>query len=151
MTDPIMTARPGARPADLASFQCQTLIMDTLAPEDDCDEVIYLDYNATTPVDPEVVDAVMPWLFSNFGNPSSGYPLGHASKAAIATARAQVAALLNVDDADEVSAYRWLVPFNHITLCLSIGFSPAIFFLSLPLWSDVFCSFWNVCVCVVNR
>lgn len=55
---------------------------------------IYLDYNATTPVDPRVVDAMLPHLTTGFGNPSSSYSYGTDAKAALATARAQVAALL---------------------------------------------------------
>jgi len=55
--------------------------------------VIYLDNNATTPVAPEVMDAMEPWLWGGFGNPSSGYSLGRAAAAAIDTARGQVAAL----------------------------------------------------------
>jgi cysteine desulfurase len=52
-------------------------------------EPIYLDYNATTPVDPRVVDAMLPHLTTSFGNPSSS-----AAKAALTTARTQVAALI---------------------------------------------------------
>lgn len=55
--------------------------------------VIYLDNNATTPVAPEVLEAMEPWLQGGFGNPSSGYSLGRAAAAAIDTARGQVAAL----------------------------------------------------------
>ena len=55
--------------------------------------VIYLDNNATTPVAPEVLDAMEPWLRGGFGNPSSGYSLGRRAAAAIETARGQVAAL----------------------------------------------------------
>jgi cysteine desulfurase len=55
--------------------------------------VIYLDNNATTPVAPEVLEAMEPWLRGGFGNPSSGYSLGRAAAAAIDTARSQVAAL----------------------------------------------------------
>jgi cysteine desulfurase len=55
--------------------------------------VIYLDNNATTPIAPEVLDAMEPWLRGGFGNPSSGYSLGRAAAAAIDTARGQVAAL----------------------------------------------------------
>ena len=38
---------------------------------------IYLDYNATTPVDPQVLEAMLPFLRGEFGNPSSAYALGH--------------------------------------------------------------------------
>lgn len=55
---------------------------------------IYLDHNATTPIAPEVVEAMMPYLKEEFGNPSSGYGLGTKAKKAIETARKEVAALL---------------------------------------------------------
>jgi cysteine desulfurase len=55
--------------------------------------VIYLDNNATTPVAPQVLEAMEPWLRGGFGNPSSGYLLGRAASVAIDTARGQVAAL----------------------------------------------------------
>ena len=55
--------------------------------------LIYLDNNATTPVVPEVLGAMEPWLRGGFGNPSSSYRLGRAAAAAIDTARSQVAAL----------------------------------------------------------
>ena len=55
---------------------------------------IYLDFNATTPVDPEVLEAMLPFLRGTFGNPSSDSPLGRAARAAIDGARAEVAALI---------------------------------------------------------
>ena len=55
---------------------------------------IYLDYNATTPPDPAVVTAMLPYLEAHFGNPSSSHAVGQAAKAGVATARRQVAALL---------------------------------------------------------
>lgn len=55
---------------------------------------IYLDYNATTPVDPAVVAAMQPYLSQHFGNPSSTHPYGQAARAAVERAREQVAALL---------------------------------------------------------
>jgi cysteine desulfurase len=55
---------------------------------------IYLDYNATTPVDPRVVDALLPYLGPHFGNPSSTHHYGAAPKAALTRARVQVAALI---------------------------------------------------------
>lgn len=57
--------------------------------------MIYLDYNATTPIDKEVADAMQPYLYGNFGNPSSSHELGIASKNAIENARMKVAKLLN--------------------------------------------------------
>ncbi|MGI5864089.1 MAG: cysteine desulfurase family protein [Myxococcales bacterium] len=55
---------------------------------------IYLDYNATTPIHPAVVDAMLPYLREHFGNPSSGHIYGRRAKAAVERAREQVASLL---------------------------------------------------------
>jgi cysteine desulfurase len=55
---------------------------------------IYLDYNASTPIDPAVADAMRPLLEGTFGNPSSGHWAGAPAKAALEQARSQVAALL---------------------------------------------------------
>ncbi len=52
---------------------------------------IYLDYNATTPIDPRVADAMLPYLQTHFGNPSSGHALGVTTKKAVELARRQVA------------------------------------------------------------
>lgn len=62
---------------------------------------IYLDYNATTPVLPEIVDAMLPYLREHFGNPSSSHVYGQTAQAAVTRARAQVAGLLGCDT-DEV-------------------------------------------------
>jgi cysteine desulfurase len=59
---------------------------------------IYLDYSATTPVDPRVVDAMVPWLRQNFGNPASrSHSFGWDAEKAVENARADVAALVNCD------------------------------------------------------
>ena len=59
---------------------------------------IYLDYSATTPVDPRVVDAMIPWLRENFGNPASrSHSFGWTAEKAVDQAREQVAALVNCD------------------------------------------------------
>ncbi len=56
---------------------------------------VYLDYNATTPLDPRVLEAMLPYLGTEFGNPSSVHRFGRAARAAIDIAREQVAALVN--------------------------------------------------------
>jgi len=56
---------------------------------------IYLDYNATTPIDPEVATEMIPYIESFYGNPSSSYSVGRSNKEAIEKARAQVAGLIN--------------------------------------------------------
>ena len=62
---------------------------------------IYLDYNGTTPHDPEVIAAMRPFFETEFGNPSSSHWYGIAPRRAVEAARAQVAALLNCD-AEEI-------------------------------------------------
>jgi cysteine desulfurase len=62
---------------------------------------IYLDHNATTPVLPEVVDAMLPYLREHFGNPSSEHVYGGRAHDAVERARSQVASLLSCD-ADEI-------------------------------------------------
>ena len=63
-------------------------------------ELLYLDNNATTQVDPAVVAAMMPWLSEQYGNPSSAYRLGKAAARAVAHAREQVAALIGADPSE---------------------------------------------------
>ena len=58
-------------------------------------ERIYLDHNATTPVDPGVLQAVVPYLSENFGNPSSIHQEGQVAKQALNQARKEVAGYLN--------------------------------------------------------
>src|SRR5689334_4953161 len=55
---------------------------------------IYLDYNATTPIDPAVVEAMQPYLREHHGNPSSSHAYGKLAHEAVEAARARVAALL---------------------------------------------------------
>jgi cysteine desulfurase len=62
---------------------------------------IYLDYNATTPVSPEVARAMAPYLEEHFGNPSSSHVYGRQTRQAVDTARLQLAALLGADS-DEI-------------------------------------------------
>ncbi len=55
---------------------------------------IYLDYNATTPIDPAVADAMLPFIHQHFGNPSSSHLFGVTAKKAVEAARRQVAEML---------------------------------------------------------
>ena len=63
--------------------------------------MIYLDYNATTPIDESVSKAMLPYITQHFGNPSSGHEYGRIAKAAVETARGQVASLINAEP-DEI-------------------------------------------------
>jgi cysteine desulfurase len=65
-------------------------------------DLIYLDHNATTPVAPEVVDAMLPYLKEQYGNPSSDHPLGHRARQAVDDAREQVADLIGAAPAEIV-------------------------------------------------
>ncbi|MGH8396825.1 MAG: cysteine desulfurase family protein [Gammaproteobacteria bacterium] len=63
---------------------------------------IFLDHNATTPLDPRVLDAMLPWLRGVHGNPSSVHRYGREARTALDKARAQVAALVNAQPAQVV-------------------------------------------------
>lgn len=64
---------------------------------------VYLDYSATTPVDPRVVDAMLPWLSQRFGNPASrSHAYGWDAEEAVENARAEVASLVGCDAKDLV-------------------------------------------------
>jgi cysteine desulfurase len=64
--------------------------------------MIYLDNNATTAIDPKVLDAMLPYLKEQYGNPSSAYSFGKKVARAIDHAREQVASLLHCDPAEIV-------------------------------------------------
>jgi len=63
---------------------------------------IYLDYNATTPISREVADAMAPFLYEHFGNPSSAHAYGVVAKQAVEQARSQVATMLGCEPAELV-------------------------------------------------
>jgi cysteine desulfurase len=63
--------------------------MTSIAPK-----LVYLDYNATTPVDPDVLKAMLPYLGDEFGNPSSAHALGRRARDAVEAARGEVASLI---------------------------------------------------------
>lgn len=64
-------------------------------------EFVYLDYSATTPTDPRVVDLMLPYMTAHFGNPSSLYTAGRTVEKALGDARAKIAAVLNCAE-DEI-------------------------------------------------
>lgn len=63
---------------------------------------VYLDYNATTPIAPEVVQAILPFLQQSFGNASSLHAYSRAAHTALETARGQVAGLIGARTAEIV-------------------------------------------------
>lgn len=62
---------------------------------DGTEAMIYLDHNATTPVLSEVLEAMLPFLREQFGNPSSDHAVGRRARDAVERAREQVAAILS--------------------------------------------------------
>jgi len=76
-------------------------------------DLIYLDHNATTPLDPEAFEAMRPWFTERFGNASSAYALGHLSDGAVVAAREQVAALVGCAPAEIVFTSGGTESLNH--------------------------------------
>src|SRR5204862_7762671 len=66
------------------------------------DEFIYLDNNATTPLDPAVIEEMMPFLTKYYGNPSSGYAFAARARKALDLARERLAALLGCEPSEIV-------------------------------------------------
>ena len=66
-------------------------------------ECVYLDYNATTPIFPEVSAAMQPYLLVNFGNPSSPHIYGRCCQSAVEAARQHVANLVRAPNVKNVS------------------------------------------------
>ncbi|HEX9920182.1 MAG TPA: aminotransferase class V-fold PLP-dependent enzyme, partial [Candidatus Methylomirabilis sp.] len=58
---------------------------------------VYLDHNATTPIDPRVLEAMMPYLQEEFGNASSLHQWGRRARAALEDSRAKIASLLGAE------------------------------------------------------
>jgi cysteine desulfurase len=76
-------------------------------------DLIYLDHNATTALDPEAFEAMRPWFTERYGNASSAYALGHLSDGAVVAAREQAAALVGCTPAEIVFTSGGTESLNH--------------------------------------
>ena len=74
---------------------------------------IYLDYNATTPIDPAVAEAMLPYVHGLFGNPSSGHAFGLAAREGVDVARRQVARMLGCFESDLIFTSGGTEANNH--------------------------------------
>src|SRR5258708_5402510 len=83
---------------------------------------IYLDHNATTAVDPAVLDAMLPYFSADFGNASSIHTFGQRARAAVETAREQVAALLNARPQEIVFTSGGTEADNHAIFGVALEF-----------------------------
>jgi cysteine desulfurase len=81
---------------------------------------IYLDYNATTPIAPEVLEAMLPYLRDAFGNPSSQHALGAPARQAVLTARTEVAGLLGAAPEEIVFTSGGTEATNHALKGLAV-------------------------------
>jgi cysteine desulfurase len=75
---------------------------------------IYLDYNATTPIDPAVAAAMLPYLHQHFGNPSSSHVYGQVTRRALEHARAQLADLLGCTPQEVIFTSGGTESNNHV-------------------------------------
>jgi cysteine desulfurase len=87
------------------------------------EEIVYLDNNATTQLDPAVVEEMLPFLTKFYGNPSSGYQFGGQARRAIDQARARVAALLECD-AEEIIFTSCGTESNNAAINSALQFEP---------------------------
>jgi len=85
--------------------------------------MIYLDHNATSPVMPEVADAMWPYLTEQWGNPSSTYRFGATAKAAVENARHNVAALINAQP-DEILFTSGATEANNTAIHAALATQP---------------------------
>jgi cysteine desulfurase len=85
---------------------------------------VYLDYNATTPVDPDVLKAMLPYLGDEFGNPSSAHALGRRARDAVEAARAEVASLIGASP-DEILFTSGGTEANNIAIRGTASAKPA--------------------------
>jgi cysteine desulfurase len=85
--------------------------------------VIYLDHNATTPILPEVLEAMMPYLTTESGNPSSSYKFGSKLKSVIETAREQVAELIGAPSRDVIFT-SCATESNHAAIAAAVKANP---------------------------
>src|SRR6266849_3357238 len=94
---------------------------------------IYLDYSATTPVDPRVAQKMIPFLTEHFGNPASrSHAFGWEAEKAVEEARAHVAALLNADPKEII----WTSGSRPIGICSTIEFRISGFIaLTMSVWT----------------
>lgn len=76
-------------------------------------DLIYLDHNATSALDPEAFEAMRPWFTERFGNASAAYALGHLSDGAVVAAREQVADLVGCTPAEIVFTSGGTESLNH--------------------------------------
>jgi cysteine desulfurase len=77
------------------------------------DKRVYLDYNATTPVEPEVLDAMLPYFSGDYGNAASIHTTGQKARSAVETAREQVAALIGAQPQEIVFTSGGTESDNH--------------------------------------
>lgn len=85
--------------------------------------MVYLDHNATTPLDARVLEAMLPYLTSHYANPSSTHPAGRAVRQALETARAQVAALVHARP-EQVIFTSGGTEANHLALIGALQHQP---------------------------
>jgi cysteine desulfurase len=88
----------------------------TAATSSSSDQVVYLDHQATTPVDPRVLDAMLRYVTSDYGNPSSPHAYGRQAAGAIRVARRQLGDLIGASTESEVVFTSGATEANHLAI-----------------------------------
>ncbi|MFL2876294.1 MAG: cysteine desulfurase family protein [Pontiellaceae bacterium] len=84
---------------------------------------VYLDYNSTTPTDPEVIEAMMPFLHEAWANPSSAHGFGNQVRRAVDRAREQVATLIGAEEPNEIIFTSGATESNNTVVQSALSFS----------------------------
>lgn len=84
---------------------------------------VYLDYNSTTPTDPEVIEAMMPFLHEAWANPSSAHGFGNQVRRAVDRAREKVATLIGAEEPNEIIFTSGATESNNTVVQSALSFS----------------------------
>jgi cysteine desulfurase len=109
---------------------------------------IYLDHNATTPVEPEVLDAMLPYFSGDYGNASSIHTFGQKARSAVETAREQVAALIGARPQEIVFTSGGTEADNHAIFGIAESATPRVHIVTTAIEHE---AVLNTCQALENR
>jgi cysteine desulfurase len=109
---------------------------------------VYLDHNATTPVEPEVLDVMLPYFSGDYGNASSIHTFGQKARSAVETAREQVAALIGARPQEIVFTSGGTEADNHAIFGIAESATPPLHVITTAIEHE---AVLNTCQCLEKR